>query len=162
MESIEQARCLVLWSNRRFFCPSFRAAEHIDIGEHAHRRRVAAVDHLVRLALAAILRAMHLEGARIADGAQTAPERRRYATVVWILYHADSLSFLDELAPFAAELELVARIVYRPRHVGAHQHAAAHGPEHRGERARARLDVDVRHAIDRRPVPATGAGVRRD
>src|SRR2546426_12842484 len=117
-----------------------------------------AVDHLIRLALAAILRAVNLEGARITHRPETSPECRRYATVVWILYHADSLSFLDQLAPFAAELELVARVVYRPRQIGAHQHAAAHGPEHRGERARARLDVDVRHAVDRRAGPGTGSG----
>src|SRR5205823_6604150 len=81
MKRPEHAPCPVLWSKRRFFCPSFRAAENIDVREHAYRRRVAAVDHLVGLALAAVLRAMHFEGARIADGSQASPECRRYATV---------------------------------------------------------------------------------
>src|SRR5256885_2295459 len=99
---------------------------------------MAGMDHLVRLALAAVLRPMHLERAGIAHGAQAAPERRRYATVVWILYHALFLSFLPELAPFTAELELIARVVDRPRNVGAHQHTALHRGKQARERALAR------------------------
>src|SRR5205085_5269353 len=128
---------------------SLGAAEHIDIGEHARRRRVPAMDHLIRLALAAVLRAVHLERGGVAHRAQAAPERRRYATVVWILYHAGAPALLDEFAPRAAELELVTRIVDRSRQVRAHQHAARDRSDHRFERARPRLDVEVRHAVDR-------------
>src|SRR6478736_2605685 len=114
---------------------------------------MAGMDDLIGLALAAVLRAMDLEGALVAHRAQAPPERRRYATVVWILYHALFLSVLDELTKFAAELEFVARVIDRPGDIGSHHHAALDGGEHRVERALARLDVDVRHAIDRRPVP---------
>src|SRR5204862_4591521 len=103
---------------------SLRATKDIDIGESAGWRRMSGVDDLVGLALAAVLRAVHFEGARIADGAQAAPERRRNPTVVWILYHALPLSVLDQLAPLAAELEFIARVVDRPGNVGAHQEAA--------------------------------------
>src|SRR5258708_12783763 len=115
------------------------------------------MDHLVRLALAAILRAVHFEGARIADTPEAPPECRRYPTVVWILYHADSLSFLDQLAPLAAELEFISRVVDRPGDVGAHEYPPVDRAEHCVERARAGLDVEIRHAIDRRPVPGAGA-----
>src|SRR5688572_24821546 len=118
---------------------------------------MAAVDCLVGLALAAIKRAMNFEGSRPAHGAQAAPERRRHAAVVRVLHHALALALLYELAPFAAELELVARIVDGPRDIGAQEHAAADGRDHLLERARSRFDVEVRHAMDRRPVPAARA-----
>jgi len=51
------------------------AAEHLDVGEEARRRGMAAMDRLIGLALAAIERAMYLERRRAADGAQAAPER---------------------------------------------------------------------------------------
>src|SRR4029077_16501181 len=103
------------------------APEDVDSGKDARRRRVPAMDHLVRLALAAGLRAVHLEGARIANRAQAAPERRRYPTIVRILHHARAPALFDQLAPLAAELELVARIVDRPGDVGAHQDPALDG-----------------------------------
>src|SRR3954470_15673778 len=107
-------------------CPaSLRTPEDIHVREHARRRGMPAMDHLVRLALAAVLRAVDLERGRIADGTQAAPEGRRDAAVVRVLHHARALALLDQLAPFAAELEFIARIVDRPGDVGAHQDAAA-------------------------------------
>src|SRR5205823_7931 len=158
-----QAHCSVLQGiepAEQAPCPSFRAPEDIDPGEDARRRRVPAMDHLVGLTLAAVERAVHFEGAGIADRAQAAPEGRRDTAVVRVLDHARAPALLDELAPLAAELEFVARIVDRPRDVGANQYAAVDRADHRLERARPRLDVDVRHAIDRRPVPGAGARIR--
>src|SRR5262249_56861585 len=109
--------------------------EDVDVGEYACRRRVPAVDHLVRLALAAVLRAVHLERAGIAYRAQAAPERRRHAAIVRILHRARAPAVLDQLAPLAAELEFVARVVDRPGDIGAHQDAALDRGDHRGERA---------------------------
>src|SRR6185436_8619560 len=91
------------------------AAEHLDVGKEARRRRVADVDCLVRLALAAGRRAEHLERVAVPDYAQAAPEIRRHAAVVRVLPHAGDAPVLDHLAPLAAELELVARVVDRPR-----------------------------------------------
>src|SRR5438105_3540028 len=139
---------------------SLLAAENIDPGKNARRCGVAAMDRLVRLALAAVLRAVHLVAVGAARRPQAPPERRRDAAVIGILYHPFPLPALDELAPLATELELVSRVVYGPRHVGAHEHAALDRRDHLFEPARARLDVQVRHAVDRRPVPAAGARVR--
>ena len=81
------------------------------------------------------------------------------AAVVRVLHHALELAVLDQLAPFAAELELVARIVDGPRAVGAHQHAVLDAADQLLQRLIARLDVEVGHAVDRRAVPAAGAAV---
>src|SRR5262249_59929317 len=101
---------------------------------------MAAVDGLIGLALAAVERAVHLERRGSADAAQAAPERRRDAAIVRVLHHAAAPAVLDALAPLAAELELVARVVDRPGQIGAHQHATADGSDHFVQRAGARLD----------------------
>src|SRR5438067_5435451 len=120
---------------------------------------MAAMDHLVRLALAAVLRAVHFEGARIADRPEAAPEGGGHTTVIRVFHDACTPPLLDQLAPLAAELEFVARIVDRPGDVGAHEHAPLDGGDHRLEGACTGLDVDVRHPVDRRPVPGAGARI---
>src|ERR1051325_665214 len=80
-------------------------------------------DQLRRLALAAIRRTQHLEGRGVAYPRQAAPEVRRNSTVVGVLDDGRELAPLDQLAPFAAELELVARVVDRPGAVRRHQDA---------------------------------------
>lgn len=120
---------------------------------------MADANHLVRFALAAVRRAQHLDGVGIADGAQALPEVRGNGPVVGIFHHAFKFTMLDQLAPFAAELEFVARIVDRPRAIGAHQDAVLDTTDHLLQRLIARLDVEVGHAVDRWPVPAAGAAV---
>src|SRR5690349_8676570 len=137
-----QAPCPDLSGRARFFfrAPcygSLGAAEDIDAGEDTRGCRVAAVDHLVRLALAAVERAVDLERAGVADCPQAPPERRRDATVVRILHHPGAPPLLDQLAPLATELEFVARVIDRPGDVGAHQDAAPNRGNHGIERVRA-------------------------
>jgi hypothetical protein len=134
--------------------------EDIDAGEHAGRRRVPDPDDLRGLALAAVRRPEHLERRGVADGREAAPERGRDAAVVRILDHARQFPVRDQEAALAAELELVARVVDRPRGVRLHEHAALDARDELAERLVARLDVEVRHSVDRRPVPAVGARVR--
>src|SRR3984893_61744 len=117
-------------------------------------------DQLRRLALAAVGRAENLQRRFIADPFEAAPEVRRDAAIVVILDHGGELTALDQLSPFTTKLELVARIVDRPRAVGAHEYAMFDPGDHFLERRVTRLDIQVGHAIDRRPVPAVGAGVR--
>src|ERR1700674_5124209 len=98
------------------------AAEYIDRGEHAGRRGMSDADQLRRLALAAIWRAENLQRRFIAGPFEAGPEVRRDAAIVGILEHGGELAALDQMSPFTTKLELVARIVDRPRAVGAHEH----------------------------------------
>ena len=82
-----QAACLDLSGEARFFFRACRdgslgTAEDIGAREDARGCRMAAVDHLVGLALAAVKRAVDLEGGCIAYRAEAAPERCRDAPVV--------------------------------------------------------------------------------
>ena len=120
---------------------------------------MADADHLVRLTLAAVRCAEDLEGAGIADGAEALPELRGDAPVIGILHHALEFAVFYQLAPFAAELEFVARIVDRPGAVGRHQHAVFDATDQLFDGLLARFDVEVGHAVDRRTVPAAGAAV---
>src|SRR5689334_6734396 len=91
--------------------------EHFHARENARRRRMSAANGLVRLALAAQLRAVHLESRLIPHGTQAAPERGGDPTIVGVLHHAGAPAVLDALAPLAAELKFVPRVVDRPRDV---------------------------------------------
>ncbi len=140
---------------------AFAHPKHVDVRKHARRRRVADADRLRRLALAAMRCPQHLHRAGIADPREAPPEVRADAAVIGILDHRAERSFFDQAAALAAELELVARVVDRPRAIGLHQHAVLDARDHLGERRVAGLEVQVRHPVDRRPVPAVGARVRR-
>ncbi len=59
----------------------------------------------------------------VADAAQVAPERARDRPVARVADRADDLAVLDQLPVLAAELELVAAVVDRPRRVGLQVHA---------------------------------------
>src|ERR1700676_4491586 len=118
------------------------AAENIDRGEHAGRRGVPDADQLRRLTLAAVWRAENFQRRFIADPFETAPEVRRDAAIIGILDHGGELAAFYQLAPFTTELEFVARIVDRPRAVGAHQHAMFDAGDHFLERRVARLYVE--------------------
>lgn len=120
---------------------------------------MADTDHLVRLALAAVGRAEHLEGAGVAHRAEVAPELRGDAPVVGVLHHALEFAVLDQLAPFAAELELVACVVDRPGAVVGHQHPALDTGHQLREALVAGLQVEIGHAVDGRAVPTAGAAV---
>src|ERR1041384_3230319 len=132
---------------------------------------MAAMDGRIGLPLAQVERAVHLERRGPADAAKAAPERRRDAAIIRVLHHAAAPAVLDALAPFAAELELVARVVDRPGQVGAHQHPSADRGDHFVQRAGTRLHVAIRHlgggwAATRPPGgggvsfgPAVGTGV---
>src|SRR6476661_8966008 len=114
-------------------------AEHVDVREHARGRCVADANRLRRLALAAERRAEHAYGVRVADAREAAPELGADAAIVRILDDVPKLAVLDDRAPLAAELELVARIVDRPRRVGLQQHAVLDPFDERVERRRAGL-----------------------
>src|SRR5262245_1690421 len=118
---------------------------------------MADTNHLVGFALATPRGPEHLHRLPIADARQAAPEGRGDAAVVGVLDHLAQLAVLDAPTPFASELKLVARVVDRPRTVRFDVHAALDPADEVVECALARLDVEVRHAIDRRPVPAAGA-----
>src|SRR5471032_661292 len=133
--------------------------KHINIAEHAGRRRMADADHLVWLALAAVRRAQDFDGVGVADGAEVLPEVCGNRPVIRVLDHAFKLAVLDQLTPLATELELVARIVDGPGTVGAHQNAVFDIADQLLQRLIAGLDIQVGHAIDRRTVPAAGATV---
>ena len=75
---------------------------------------MADADHLIGFAFAAVRRAQDLEGAGVTDRAEVAPEVGRNGAVVRVLHHTFELAVLDQLTPFAAELEFVARIVDGP------------------------------------------------
>src|SRR5262245_15648101 len=135
------------------------AAEDVDVRETARRHGMADADDLVGLALAAPGSAEHLQRVAVADRREAAPEGRRDPTVVGVLHHIAELAVLDPTAPFAAELELVARIVDRPGTIRLHVHPALDGADQLGERAVAGFEIQVGHAVDRRPVPTGGAGV---
>src|SRR5450755_1992050 len=90
------------------------AAEDVDRGEHAGRRGVPDADHLRRLALPAVRRPENFQCRFIADPLEAAPEVCRDAAIVGVLDDGGELAAFDELSPFAAELEFVARIVDRP------------------------------------------------
>src|SRR5690348_7677149 len=97
------------------------AAKDVDVGEKAGGGRVSNPNDLRGLALAAIRRAEHLQRLRVAYSREIAPEHRAHPAVVGILHHAGAPAVADELRPFAAELELVARIIDRPRPVRLHE-----------------------------------------
>src|SRR5947209_4047619 len=137
--------------------PLLLSSEYRHIREHARRRRMADADRLRRLALAAMRCAEHLHRVGVADAREAAPEARADAAVVGILDDLAEPAVLDPEAALAPELELVARIVDRPRAVGFHQHAALDARDHFVDRRIAGFDVEIRHPIDRRPVPAIGA-----
>src|SRR5215468_2951006 len=118
-------------------------------------------DHLRRLALAAMRGAEDAHGALVANALQASPEFRADPAIIRILDDPAELAVLDQPPALAAELKLVARVVDRPRAVGFHHDAALDAGDHFIERRVARLEIEVGHAIDRRTVPAVGAGVRR-
>ena len=73
------------------------AAEHVDVREHARRRRMADADHLRRLALAAIRRAEHLHACRRCRRvARLRQKLARDAAIVRILHDGAELAVLDE------------------------------------------------------------------
>src|SRR5450631_2594580 len=109
-------------------------SENIDRGKDAGRRRVSDADLLRWLALAAIRRSENFQCQFVADALQAAPEVSRDAAIIGVLDHGRELAAFDQLAPFAAELEFVARIVDRPRAVGPHEHAMLDAGDHLIER----------------------------
>jgi hypothetical protein len=121
---------------------------------------MADLDDLVGFALAAIGRAEDLVAALVADPDEVPPEGRRDAAIVGLLDDARQLAVLDESAPLAAELELVARVVDRPRAVRLHEDALLDAADELVEALVADLEVDVGHAVDGWSVPARGPGVR--
>ena len=70
--------------------------------------------HLIRLTLAAIRGAEHLESAFVADCAEAVPKVPRNAAVVRVAHGFCQFAVFDQLAVFAAELEFIAVIVDRP------------------------------------------------
>src|SRR4029078_11026928 len=100
-----------------------------------------------------VRRAHPRERGGVADAAQVAPERARDRAIPGIADRADDLAVLDELPVFAAELELVAAVVDRPRRVGLQVHAVLDGRHQVVERRLARLDVEVGDAVYRWAVP---------
>src|SRR5690348_2194127 len=121
---------------------------------------MADADRLPGLALAAVRGAEHTDGVGVAHSCKAAPELRTDPAVIRILHHGAELAVLDQSRAFAAELELVARIVDRPRRVRLHHDAALDARNELVERRVAGLEIEVRHAVDRRAVPAVGARVR--
>src|SRR5437870_3518499 len=96
---------------------------------------------LRRLALSAMRRTEHLHGVGIADARQAAPEARADAAVIRVLDDRAEPAVLDQAPALASELELVARIVDRPRAVRFHHHAAADAGDHVVHRRIAGLEV---------------------
>src|SRR5437667_3068712 len=92
----------------------------LDVRKQAGRRGMSYTDYLVRLALAAVWGPHDLEGVEIPHHLEVAPERGRDAAVVGIFDYRGELAILDELAPLAAKLEFVARVVDRPGAVCLH------------------------------------------
>src|SRR5258708_37593573 len=103
---------------------------------------MAGANGLRRLALAGMRRAEHLQRVGVADARETAPEVRADAAVVRILDDFTEGAILNPAPALAAELELVARIVDRPRAVGLHQHAVLDALDHIFQRSDAGLDVE--------------------
>src|SRR5919197_619995 len=131
----------------------------LDVSEQAGRRGMAHTDHLIGLALAAVRGAHGLERILVPDHLEVAPEGRRYATVIGVLHHGSQLAVLDQLPPLTAKLEFIARVVNRPRAVGLHIDATLHRGNHLLQAGVPGLQVEIGHAINGRPVPATGARV---
>src|SRR5713101_8317262 len=86
----------------------------LDVSKQAGRRGMSHADHLIGLALAAVWGPHDLEGVEIPHHLEVAPKRGRDAAVVGIFDYRGKLAMLYALAPFAAELEFVARVVDRP------------------------------------------------
>ena len=95
----------------------------------------------------------------IADRFQITPERGGNAAIIRIFHDRFTFAVFDQPADFAAELKLVAAVVDRPGTVGIHQYAALDGSDHLLQRDLVGLQIDVRHAIDGRPVPAAASAV---
>src|SRR3954447_25677907 len=117
---------------------------------------MADADRLPRLALAAVRRAEHANRIGVADPRKAALELRADAAVVRILHDGTELAVVDQSRAFAAELELVAGIVDRPRRVRLHHDAVLDARDELVERRIARVKIEIRHAVDRRAVPAVG------
>ena len=120
---------------------------------------MAYTDHLVGFALAAVRRAQHFERAGITHCAEVFPELRGDRPVIGVLHHALELAVLDQLAPFAAELEFVACVIDGPGAIARHQDAVLDVTDQTVQRLVTRFDIQVGHAVDGGTVPAGGAAV---
>src|SRR4029078_6105969 len=119
----------------------------------AGRRGVADANGLVRLALSALRGAADDVAASLADTLERAPKRRGNAAIIRVAHDFGQLAVLDQLAPLAAELEFVARVVDRPGEVGLDVKDALDLADQFVELRLARFKVEVGHAVDGGAIP---------
>src|SRR6185369_216421 len=78
---------------------------------------------LLRLTFATIWSAPERPVFARTDRVHRIPELSRDSRVAWVLQHRPEFSAFDLVAEFAAELEVVALVIDRPRFVGLHINA---------------------------------------
>ncbi len=130
---------------------------HPHVGEAGGHRRVTGVADLDRLALAAVGGAPEHPLVGAAHHVHRRPEPRADARVGGVAQHLAELAVLDLPRDLAAELEVEALVVDRPRAVRVHVDAVVGGGDHLLERAVARQEADVGHPHHRQPGGAVGA-----
>ena len=116
--------------------------------------RVPRVPPLQGLALAAVGDAPHRPLVGPAHGVERGPERGADAGVGGVLHHPAEGTALDLPADLAAELEVQALVVDRPRPVGLHEDPVVGAGDHLVQRRVAGQQPDVRHADHRAAGPA--------
>ena len=129
----------------------------LHVAEARGERAVRDVRALARLALAAVRQPVQPPGVRSGDRVERAPELRRDAGVRRVAQHAPELAVLDLPRDLRAELEVEPLVVDRPAAVRLHVDAVVDVGDQVVERPLARLEVEVRHADERHPVPAVRA-----
>ena len=78
-------------------------------------------DSLVGFTLAAVGRAEDFKGLLVPNHFQVVPEGSGDAAIVGIAQGSGHFAVFDKLRIFAAELKLVAGVIYGPRRVGLHE-----------------------------------------
>src|ERR1051326_3335562 len=127
----------------------------LDLAKTRRARAVAGAHHLLGLPLAAVGNTPQGPMPAVRDGDALVPELGGDAAVAGILQHAHAAAVVDLPGDFAAELEVVALVVYRPAPVCLHVDAI--GVEDVVEREVAGLETHVGHADERNSRPAIGA-----
>jgi hypothetical protein len=117
---------------------------------------VAGVADLQRLALAAVGHAPHGPLVGTPHRVERRPKCRSDAGVRGVLQHAAQPAVLDLPADLAAELEVEALVIDRPRAVGLHVDAVVGAGDHLVERRLARPEADVGHPHHGQPGRPVG------